>query len=121
MQTLELQAVTAEIGPDEYVVTATGEIDLHSASQLEEILEGLLRERARSIVLDLRTLEFMDSTGLGVVTRAAKRARAGGGELVLAADSHAVLSVFRVTGLDRFLTIRSTLGHAIDALRDRTA
>jgi anti-sigma B factor antagonist len=119
--TIEMQALTAQIGPAEYVVTATGELDLYSAPRLEEILDRLLDDGAREIVLDLRTLTFLDSTGLKVVMRAAKRLRAQGGGLVLAADSHEVLSVFRVTGLDRFLTIRPTLTQAIDATREQVA
>jgi anti-sigma B factor antagonist len=69
-------------------------------------------------VLDLRSASFFDSTGLGVVTRASKRLRAKGGLLVLTSDSHEVLSVFRVTGLDRLLTIRPTLTASLEALRE---
>lgn len=110
---------TAQVGPGDYVVTAHGEIDMHSAPALRALLEGLTKPL--HIVLDLRDVGFLDSAGLGAITAAAKRLRRGGGELFLVSDSHEVVSIFRLTGLDRFLTVISSLGAAINALAARTA
>jgi anti-sigma B factor antagonist len=119
MHTIDMQALAAEIGPDEYVVAATGEIDLETAPRLERLLARLVDEGATVIVLDLRSLAFVDSAALGVVTRVTRDLRAHGGHLVIACDSQDVLAAFRVTGVDRFLTIRPNLTAAIDSVRGR--
>jgi anti-anti-sigma factor len=121
MQTIDLQAVAAEIGPDEYVVAATKMIDPATTPRLESLLCRLVDAGATVIVLDLRSLAFVDSAALGMVMRIARDVRARGGRLVLACDSPDILAALGATGLDRFLTIRPTLTRAIDAVRDGAA
>ena len=121
LPTIELSTNTAEIGPDEYVVTVGGEVDLHSAPELRGALDDVLAAGARTLVLDMRGVLFIDSTGMGVVTAAVKRLREDGGSFVIASDRPEVLRVFRVTGLDRFITVRSSLTSALDEVRRRSA
>jgi anti-sigma B factor antagonist len=118
---IELSTHTAEIGPGEYVVTVGGEVDLHSAPGLRGALDDVLAAGARTLVLDLREVLFIDSTGMGVVTSAVKRLRVDGGSFVVASDRPEVLRVFRLTGLDRFITVRSSLTAAMDEIRGRSA
>ena len=78
----------------------TGDLDLSTAGQLEEELGGVERSGASTIVLDLRGLEFIDSTALRVVVGADSRARAEGRRLFLVRGQENVERVFRITGLD---------------------
>ena len=121
MQTLEIEALTAQIGPDEYVVAVNGDVDLHSAPLLEGRLDGLLAGGAEAIVVDLRSARFFDDEGLGVLTRAATLLGEVGGRLVLASDSPEVLSAFRAGGHGSTVAIRPTLMQAIDVLRSGNA
>lgn len=121
METIELQAQTAAIGSGDYVITAAGEVDMHSAPRLEALLQDLFGLEARSIVIDVRALTFVDSAGLGIVTSAVERARLRQACIVLVADSREVVSLFHGTGLERLLTVRPTLTSAIDEIRGRTA
>ena len=114
---LDLQTTTAQIGERDYIVTARGEIDLHSAPQLHAVLDGFTE--LDNIVLDLREVGFLDSAGLGAITATAKRLRLGGGELFLVSGAREVLAVFRLTGLDQFLTVCATLTAAVEELRVR--
>jgi anti-sigma B factor antagonist len=59
--------------------------------------------------MDLSDLEFMDSTGLGVLIGCLKRLKEADGTLVLTNLRPAVARVFEVTGLDRIFTIRTSL------------
>jgi anti-sigma B factor antagonist len=61
------------------------------------------------IAIDLSGVEFMDSTGLGVLIGALKRVRESGGSLVLGGIRPAVSRVFEITGLDRIFTIHESL------------
>src|SRR5262245_34937008 len=64
------------------VVAITGELDLATSPDLEEVVLGRLDE-GKSVVLDLRELQFMDSSGLRVVITAHTRAGEGAGEFAI--------------------------------------
>ena len=86
----------------------SGELDLSSATQIEEVLKDLEEEGPSLIVLDLRELTFMDSTGLRVMVSADARARDNSRRLVIVQGPEAVHRVFRITGLDDHLDIVET-------------
>ena len=86
-------------------VALTGELDISSAAQLDQELAKLEASAPPLIVLDLRTLEFMDSTGLRTVVTADARAREQGRRLAIVRGPDAVDRVFSVTRLDERLEI----------------
>jgi anti-anti-sigma factor len=86
------------------LISLTGELDLSGATPLEEkIAELTAREGVRRVVLDLRELEFMDSSGLRTVALAERRLSGAGRELVLVRGRDAVQRVFSVTRMDEHL------------------
>ena len=87
------------------VVEVTGEIDVYTAPQLRERLIALVEGGARQVIVDLGRVEFLDSTGLGVLVGALKRLRGVGGELFLVCGQERLLKIFRITGLDRVFTL----------------
>lgn len=92
-----------------------GEVDLSSAPLLRARIEELLHLGAQRLVVDLRGVGFMDSSGLSVLVACMKRLREAGGELAIACPNMSILKVFTVTGLDRLFTIRPSVGEAIQA------
>lgn len=79
------------------VVVATGEIDAASCEKLEACLDGLPSDA--TVRLDLSGVSFIDSSGLRVVTAAARSLETGGGTLTVSAASESVERVFAMTGL----------------------
>jgi anti-sigma B factor antagonist len=80
------------------VTTATGELDLSGAELLEAELERLAEEpELATVVLDLRGLEFMDSSGLRLVVLADMQAREAGRRFVLVRGTETVHRVFEIT------------------------
>jgi anti-anti-sigma factor len=77
-----------------------GEFDLSNATQVEDALKELENERPPLLVLDLRDLTFMDSTGLRVMVSADARARDDSRRLAVVQGPESVHRVFRITGLD---------------------
>jgi anti-sigma B factor antagonist len=86
----------------------SGEFDLSSAAQIEDVLKELEERRPEVLVLDLRELTFMDSTGLRVMVSADARARDDSRRLAIVQGPEAVHRVFRITGLDDHLEIVET-------------
>ena len=80
------------------VIAPTGELDLSGAALLEAELDRLAEEpELATVVLDLRGLEFMDSSGLRLVVLADMRARESGRRFVLVKGADTVHRVFEIT------------------------
>ena len=84
------------------VVKLGGELDLFTTPRLTEALDAVADEDRR-VVLDLRGLEFMDSTGLAVILRFHQRAQEHPFEFVVVRGPEAVDRVFRITRTDELL------------------
>ena len=99
---------------DGYAVVALhGELDISNASDLRERLLAILRDQARSLVLDLSRLTFIDSTGLSVLVATERQANQLGGTLSLAGPQKIAARVLHVSGLDRHFPIFPTVDEAI--------
>lgn len=98
-----------------WVVSVAGEIDVHSGPSLREHLLRALASGERGLIVDLAGVSFLDSSGLGVLVAAHKRARASGGILRLASCRPAVATIFQITALDRAFSIHPTVEDALAA------
>jgi anti-sigma B factor antagonist len=94
------------------VLEVGGEIDVYTAPQLRERLISLVDQGARRVVVDLGRVEFLDSTGLGVLVGARRRLGGTNGELFLVCGQERLLKIFRITGLDRVFTLYPTVAAA---------
>jgi anti-sigma B factor antagonist len=79
-------------------VHVAGELDLATVAKLRETLDDAQRH-ARVVVLDLRELVFMDTSGVHLILEAAARARSGGGRLMLVRPPVGVDRVLTITGV----------------------
>ena len=95
-----------------------GEIDLHSAPGLRAELLRLGEAETPRIVVDLKEVSFIDSTGIGVLVGALKRARERGGSVHFSSCQSRVKRVFEITGLMRALPLFSTREEAVAAFAD---
>jgi anti-anti-sigma factor len=86
-------------------VVLRGELDIATAPQLDEEVARLEGEGRGLIVIDLRGLEFMDSSGLRALLAADTRARNRGARLVIVRGDDRIQRVLRITRLDERLEI----------------
>jgi anti-sigma B factor antagonist len=82
------------------VIAAAGVLDLETAPQLRAALTRLIYEGASELVLDLRSVDFVDSTALGVIARAAQQV-----QLVVRGASPPVRRLFTITMLDSMVRL----------------
>jgi anti-sigma B factor antagonist len=87
------------------ILALRGELDISSAPALEEVLAGAEGTEPAVLVLDLRGLQFMDSTGLRTIVSADQRARDSGRRLIVVRGPEAVDRIFSVTRLDQRLEL----------------
>lgn len=97
------------------VVAASGEIDVAAAPEFRARLTDLVEGGAARLVVDLEDVDFIDSTGLGVLVGAVRRARSAGGDLRVVCTNARILKVFDITGLDNVFTIGDSVDETVAA------
>lgn len=88
---------------DVHTIALAGELDLATAERVERELRRVESTDARSIVVDLSALAFMDSTGIRILVAADRRSRADSERLALRRGPAAVQRVIELTGLTDLL------------------
>lgn len=87
-------------------VTLIGDVDIASSNQLKEELNRMLDESERSIILDCGDLQYIDSTGLGVLIGVLKRVKGKSNDVIIT-NIHANISkLLRITGLDKIFVVK---------------
>ena len=86
-------------------------------SRVHETLRRHLLVDGYPIVVDLEQVEFLDSTGLGVLVGGLKRAKASAGSFVLVCDQPRLLKIFRITGLEKVFELYPTVTDALGGAR----
>jgi anti-anti-sigma factor len=90
---------------DSVRIAVAGELDLSSALTFDEEMRRAENKLPRTIVLDLRRLRFLDSTGLRLIMSAQSRARTRGRRLAIVQGGEPVRRLFRLAGVNRRLDI----------------
>jgi anti-sigma B factor antagonist len=111
---VDLSLTTRSEG-DSTVVVVGGEIDVYTAPKLREQLIDLVNAGKYHLVVDMEGVEFLDSTGLGVLVGGLKRVRAHDGTLRLVCTQERILKIFRITGLTKVFPIHDTVDDAVSA------
>lgn len=95
------------------VVTVSGEVDIASAPVLRETLLSVLAEGPHQLVIDLDQVTFLDSTGIGVLVAAFRRATEAGGSMGVVCHSKRSLRVLEITGLTKVFTFHDSVATAL--------
>jgi anti-sigma B factor antagonist len=90
------------------VITVSGELDLASSAALEDELGRVSASGVERVVIDLRELEFMDSTGLSTLVKAHQRAEQAGQEFGLVRGPQQVQRLLSLTGVEERMRIADT-------------
>jgi anti-sigma B factor antagonist len=88
-----------------WILAVSGELDLRTSPELEDRLDRVWASGAELLILDLRRIEFMDSTGLRVLLAAHQRAQETSRRFALVRGADQVERVLTLTGVRDLLTI----------------
>ncbi len=105
-----------EDGGETLVFRLRGSLDLATAPTVRAALSDATEKGSRHLLVDLSQLEFLDSTGLGVLIGAHRRAAERGGSLRLVVQDGSISRLLNITGLIAVFAVYHSLD---DAKADR--
>ena len=97
------------------IIAVGGEIDVYTAPKLRDKITELVADGVYDIIVDMEAVEFLDSTGLGVLVGGLKKVRAHEGSLQLICTQDRLLKIFRITGLAKVFVIHDSADAALAA------
>lgn len=86
-------------------INLEGELDVSTADKLKEYLHGLVEQEVVDMKIDLSSLEYIDSTGLGVMIGVLKKLRTNDKEIYIINPKSNVKKIFTITGLDKIFKV----------------
>lgn len=93
-----------------------GELDAYTVGQFRDALGELTA--AERLLIDLSSVPFMDSAGLGALIGGIRRAREAGGEVAVACSRPTLTRLLHTTGFDRIVPVTETVDEAATALAE---
>lgn len=94
-----------------------GELDHHTADELRnKVNDTMEKEAIHHILLNLGKLQFMDSSGLGVILGRYKKIASLGGEMVVCSISPAVRRLFEMSGMFKIIRLEEDEEYALQTL-----
>ena len=95
------------------IIEVGGEVDVYTAPMLRDEVTELIHCGRHQLVIDMDKVDFLDSSGLGVLIGAHKKVRADGGSLQLICNQERLLKIFRITGLTSVFNIQHSQAEAV--------
>ncbi|MDC3415431.1 anti-sigma F factor antagonist [Aquibacillus salsiterrae] len=111
---LSVQLTTKE---DVLLVRLSGELDHHEAENLKQEWQSAMKKsNLKHVILNLESLSFMDSSGLGVILGRYKEVKQNSGEMVVCSISPAVKRLFDMSGLFKIIRLEESEEFALISL-----
>nr|WP_314276470.1 STAS domain-containing protein [uncultured Peptostreptococcus sp.] len=94
-----------ENNSNEWVFSLNGELDLSTANKLKDNLYKSVEEKLSDVVIDMTNLEYIDSTGIGVLVGLMKKLRTQGKDIKISNAKDNVKRIFKITGIDQIISM----------------
>ncbi len=95
------------------IITIEGEVDLYSSPQIRKTIIDLIGDRKPALLIDLKNVTYMDSSGVATLVEGLQRIREYGGQLYLCNLQGAVREVFELSRLDKVFQIYKDVTDAV--------
>ena len=107
-----MRIISNNLESGELLVRIEGEVDVYTSIDLKKELTRLVESEQKKIIIDLENVNYMDSSGLGVLVALLKELKKVGGELKLISLPVSVKKIFDLTRLTKFFNIYNNLDEA---------
>ncbi|SDL15950.1 STAS domain-containing protein [Natronincola ferrireducens] len=86
-------------------IKLTGEVDIYTAGTLKEAFKKMLEEKKETVKIDAISLEYIDSTGLGVLIGTLKKLKEEDKNIIIINMKPSIRKLLNITGLDKIFII----------------
>ncbi len=108
--------VAAERDGNALVLLPVGRLDSANARSFEQVVMEHIGSGEQSLIVDFSRLTFISSSGMRVLLIAAKKLQATSGKLILCEMKEHIEEVFRISGFDQIIPIKTSRGDAVRAV-----
>jgi len=95
------------------VVALSGEINIGNSMDVNSILEKLIEDKVKNMLVDFHRVTFVDSSGLAVLIANVKEIRAIGGKMKLCNVNKKIQGIFDITKMHKLITVYDTREQAL--------
>lgn len=96
--------MTTLVKDDKMVIYLSGEIDHHTAREIREGIDRLIiSHRPKTFILDLEGIDFMDSSGLGLVLGRYKKIKETGADMYISNADDRTMRILKMAGVDKII------------------
>lgn len=107
--------LTFEVKDKNLIVNFHGELDHHTAEEIRKEIDGIYSMRMlNNIILDLQNLNFMDSSGIGLIMGRYKLVNENNGRIFLVNVGSRVEKILKMSGILKIVNIRSSIEDALN-------
>ena len=101
-----------------HIVDINGVLDIHTTRHLENIVNELIGNNARWIIINFKKCSYISSAGLGALMSGAKQLRSREGDLYLENLSKKIMTVVELVGFNKILKIYKKEKEALQAIAE---
>ncbi|RKY42098.1 MAG: anti-sigma factor antagonist [Candidatus Makaraimicrobium thalassicum] len=100
------------------IFRVAGDIDLNTSPELKKFFDQVIKENKKKILIDLKDVSYVDSSGLATLVEILKNLRVYGGRLKLTSLSAKVRGLFEITRLDKLFDISAGEEDALSSFNE---
>jgi len=115
METMNLKVTPRSLSQAVQALDLEGEVDVYTAPVLRQAIVDQVEAGVKHLVINLSRVEYLDSTGLGILIGGVKRLKEQGGSLKLAGPSARITRIFEITGLNKIFDVYASEQEALAA------
>ncbi|ACY12849.1 STAS domain-containing protein [Haliangium ochraceum] len=98
-------SIKREDNGDDTTISITGKLDVLTAPEMSTLIDGLVAEKRRKVVVDLSGLDLIDSSGVAALVGMYKRVRAEGGDVTIRGIRDQPLAIFKLLRMDKVFNL----------------
>lgn len=99
------------------ILEIRGEVDLYNAKDLKEMIDQLIQQGKYKIVINLKEVPFMDSSGIGTLVTSMYKLQKYGGNLKVANIHGSVAKVFKMTNINSSIEVYGNEDDAVNSFQ----
>jgi len=110
---MNLKVTPRRVDDSTQALDLEGEVDVYTAPLLRQEIMDQVDAGVKNLLVNLDKVEYLDSTGLGILIGGVKRLKEQGGSLRLVGPSARISRIFEITGLNKIFDVYATEADAI--------